>query len=94
LPPASSSSSFVAIAPAHAATTGESVPASLLAQELVSSADTSATYNRDYFTHWIDADANGCDTRQEVLVAESLIPVTFRSVRTHVIVDWITEGVT
>ncbi|GAB3126738.1 cell wall-binding repeat-containing protein [Glaciibacter psychrotolerans] len=33
-------------------------------------------YNRDLFTHWVDADANGCDTRQEVLIAESTIPVT------------------
>jgi len=33
-------------------------------------------YDRDLFDHWSDLDNNGCDTRQDVLAAESLIPVT------------------
>ena len=32
-------------------------------------------YDRDLFADWYDADRNGCNTRKEVLIAESLDPV-------------------
>ena len=32
-------------------------------------------YDRDLFEHWSDADGDGCNTRSEVLTAESLDPV-------------------
>ena len=33
-------------------------------------------YDRDLFLHWIDTSGNGCDTRREVLIRDSLTPVT------------------
>jgi uncharacterized membrane protein YhaH (DUF805 family) len=33
-------------------------------------------YDRDLFKHWIDTDGDGCNTREEVLISESVTPVS------------------
>ena len=59
---------------APAAAAGPNTAAELFAQLIVAPAST-ATYDRAKFQHWIDADSNGCDTRKEVLIAESTTAV-------------------
>lgn len=59
---------------AGAASTVTGTAPELLAR-LVVSAEWTTGYSRSLFTHWVDDDRDGCDTRREVLIAESLTPV-------------------
>jgi hypothetical protein len=56
------------------------VAAPILVSDLVAgltvAAENTSAYDRDFFQHWIDADGDGCDTRQEVLMAESTVATT------------------
>ncbi|MCM2410775.1 hypothetical protein [Streptomyces sp. RKAG290] len=45
-------------------------------QRLPLAAESRDGYERTKFKHWVDADKNSCNTRAEVLEAESRIPVT------------------
>jgi hypothetical protein len=55
---------------------GEPVDALALLATLPVESEVSDGYDRALFKHWVDADGDGCDTREEVLIAESLTPVT------------------
>jgi hypothetical protein len=63
--------------PAKAATTTTTKPPSsadpiaVLAGLRIAPEGARVGYDRDLFVHWVDADRDGCDTREEVLIAES-----------------------
>ncbi|MFC5791919.1 DUF1524 domain-containing protein [Agromyces tardus] len=81
---------------ANAVAPGETTtPAALLA-ELIVATPSSVTYNRDLFAEGIDADGDGCNTRREVLQAESLVPVTIAAGCDITAGEWFSwyEGVT
>ncbi len=81
-----SATSFAA--PAVAAEPSAQVAISELLAELFTAAPSTAVYDRALFVHWIDADGDGCDTRQEVLIEESRVPVVMGSGCTVVSGEW------
>lgn len=62
--------------------------ASVVLAALPTAAERPAGYDRDAFRHWIDADGDGCDTRREVLITESMTGVTVRPGCTIVGGEW------
>ena len=61
-------------APAAAAT--YSAPLTTAIADLTVAAEVRTGYDRDLFPHWIDADGDGCSTRNEVLLEEADDPPT------------------
>ncbi|MEO9323243.1 HNH endonuclease family protein [Nocardioides sp. C4-1] len=66
----------VGVSPAHAES--YSTVSSAIADLPVAS-ESRTGYDRDAFKHWVDADGDGCDTRDEVLIAEADDPVSVGS---------------
>ena len=54
---------------------------------LVAASEVWGGYDRDLFPHWIDVDADGCDTRQEVLIRDSDIAVVLHPERVCRVVE-------
>jgi hypothetical protein len=59
--------------PGTSGDTTAGTPLDGLLAELAVATEQRAGYNRALFEHWIDADGNGCNTRQEVLIEEAVI---------------------
>jgi len=63
-------------APATAYAVQYSAPLQTAVADLPVATEVRTGYDRDLFQHWIDADGDGCHTRNEVLLAEADDPPT------------------
>lgn len=66
----------VGVLTASAQTQTQTATAAALLARLPVAAESTQAHRRDLFEHWVDADGDACSTRGEVLIAESLDPVT------------------
>ena len=53
-----------------------SAPLTTAIADLPVAAESRTGYDRDLFDHWVDADGDGCSTRNEVLISEADDPVS------------------
>ena len=59
------------VVPSAAQAASYSAPLSQAIADLPTATESRTGYSRDLFHHWIDADGDGCDTRDEVLISEA-----------------------
>lgn len=65
--------------PASARSSSYSAPLRTAVADLTVATEHRTGYSRDLFKHWVDADGDGCSTRDEVLISEADDPVTVGS---------------
>ena len=70
---------LLVVAPPAAHAASYSAPLMTAISDLVVASENRTGYSRDLFPHWMDADGDGCSTRNEVLIAEADDPVTVGS---------------
>jgi hypothetical protein len=71
--------SALVLVPTAAYAEDYSAPLTTAIGDLPVAAESRSGYDRDLFKHWVDADDDGCSTRDEVLIAEADDPVTVGS---------------
>jgi hypothetical protein len=77
-PPAPPSAPAITGPPAPATPKGPGV-ASLAQLRITDEGSSPPGYSRDLFPSWLDLDGNGCDAREDTLIAESLVIATVSS---------------
>ncbi len=65
--------------PSTSAASTYSAPLTQAITDLPVATESRTGYDRDLFRHWVDADGDGCSTRNEVLISEADDPVTVGS---------------